>query len=184
MKDILLDTGITRTLVHQKLILREKTSGEVIIHCAHGDEVSYSLAQVEIAVGGQVLAVEAGVSVLLGTNVPQLVNLLSGVKGGVEAREGMPDEALAVNTQAQTRRNVEETILREQRQLDSGVQHRDESGEDLEETEVSVEMDTMRHLKKCGGPLMGSRVQLAVDSLRRTESYTDDGLYLDGTLTP
>ena len=96
----------------------------------------------------------------------------------------MPDEALAVNTQAQTRRNVEETILREQRQLDSGVQHRDESGEDLEETEVSVEMDTMRHLKKCGGPLMGSRVQLAVDSLRRTESYTDDGLYLDGTLTP
>ena len=79
------DTGITRTLVHQKLILREKTSGEVIIHCAHGDEVSYSLAQVEIAVGGQVLAVEAGVSVLLGTNVPQLVNLLSGVKGGVEA---------------------------------------------------------------------------------------------------
>ena len=148
VKDILLDTGITRTLVYQKLILREKTSGEVIIHCAHGDEVSYSLAQVEIAVGGQVLAVEAGVSrtlpvsVLLGTNVPQLVNLLSGVKGGVEAREGMPDEALAVNTQAQTRRNVEETILREQRQLDSGVQprsagdeleHRDGSGEDLEE---------------------------------------------------
>ena len=52
------------------------------------------------------------------------------------------------------------------------LEHRDESGEDLEETEVSVEMDTMRHLKKCGGPLMGSRVQLAVDSLRRTESYT------------
>ena len=48
VKDILLDTGITRTLVYQKLILREKTSGEVIIHCAHGDEVSYSLAQVEI----------------------------------------------------------------------------------------------------------------------------------------
>ena len=75
VKDILLDTGCTRTLVHQKLIPREKTSGEVIIRCAHGDEVSYPLAQVEIAVGGQVLAVEAGVSrtlpvsVLLGTDV-------------------------------------------------------------------------------------------------------------------
>ena len=112
VKDILLDTGCTRTLVHQKLIPREKkTSGEVIIRCAHGDEVSYPLAQVEIAVGGQVLAVEAGVSrtlpvsVLLGTDVPQLVNLLSGEKG-VEAGEGMPDEALAVTTRAQTRRNA------------------------------------------------------------------------------
>ena len=109
----------------------------MIIRCAHGDEVSYPLAQVEIAVGGQVLAVEAGVSrtlpvsVLLGTDVPQLVNLLSGEKGGVEAGEGMPDEALAVTTRAQTRRNAEETILREQRQLDSGVQPRS-AGDELE----------------------------------------------------
>ena len=49
VKDILLDTGCTWTLVHQKLILREKTSGEVIIRCVHEDEVSYPLAQVEIA---------------------------------------------------------------------------------------------------------------------------------------
>lgn len=106
--------------------------------------------------GGQVLAVEAGVSrmlpvsVLLGTDVLQLVNLLSGEKGGVEAGEGMPDEALAVTTRAQTRRNAKETILREQRQLDSWVQprsagdeleHRDEIGEELEETGVSVETD-------------------------------------------
>ena len=36
VKDILLDTGCTRTLVHQELIPREKkTSGEVIIRCAH-----------------------------------------------------------------------------------------------------------------------------------------------------
>ena len=45
--------------------------------------------------------------------VPQLVNLLSGEKGGVEAGDDMPDEALAVTTRAQTRRNAEETILRE-----------------------------------------------------------------------
>ena len=52
--------------------------------------MSYPLAEVEIALGGQVLAVEVGVSrtlpvsVLLGMDVPQLVNLLSGEKG-VEA---------------------------------------------------------------------------------------------------
>ena len=60
----------------------------------------------------------------------------------------MPDKSLAVTTWAQTWRNAEETILREQRHLDSGVQprsagdeleHRDESGEELEETGVSVE---------------------------------------------
>ena len=52
VKDILLDTGCMRTLVHQRLIPRErKTSSEVIICCAHGDEVSHHLAQVEIAVG-------------------------------------------------------------------------------------------------------------------------------------
>ena len=50
------------------------------------------------------------VSVLLGMDVPQLVDLLSGEKG-VKAGEGMPDEALAVTTRAQTQRNAEETIL-------------------------------------------------------------------------
>ena len=100
VKDILLNTGCTRTLIHQKLIPREKkTSGEVIIRCAHGDEVSYPLAQVEIVVGGQVLAVEVGVSrtlpvsVLLGTDVPQLVDLLSAEKVGVKVGESMPGEA-------------------------------------------------------------------------------------------
>ena len=75
--DILLDTGCTCTLVHQRLVpRRRKTNGEVVIRCAHGDEVRYPLTVVEIAVGDQVFKVEAGVShtlpvsVLLGTDVP------------------------------------------------------------------------------------------------------------------
>ena len=48
---------------------------------------------------------------LLGTDVPQLVTLLGGEKGKVEAGESVPDEALAVTTWAQSRRDVEETML-------------------------------------------------------------------------
>ena len=41
VSDILLDTGCSRTLVHQKLVYDEKLkdSGAVAIRCAHGDTV-------------------------------------------------------------------------------------------------------------------------------------------------
>ena len=79
---------------------------------------------------------------LLGTDVPHLVTLLDGVKGKVEAVESVPDEALALTTCSQSQRDVEETMLREQREMDSGVQpmsvedeleHAAVSGEELEE---------------------------------------------------
>ena len=66
LEDIFLDTGCTRTLVHQDLIPRDmETRGEVIICCAHGDEVSYPVAEVEITVGDRIMQVEAGVSCTL-----------------------------------------------------------------------------------------------------------------------
>ena len=83
VEDINLDTGCTWTLVHQDLIPRDMdTRGEVIIRCAHRDEVSYPVAEVEITVRDRVMQVEAGVlctlpvSVLLGTDVPQLFGML------------------------------------------------------------------------------------------------------------
>ena len=57
----------------------------MLIQCAHGDTVMYPLANIEIQLGGVAFIVEAAVSdwlpmsVLLATDVPQLVELLIGV---------------------------------------------------------------------------------------------------------
>ena len=83
---IVLDTGCTRTLVHRNLVSRRKfVEGEsVVIQCAHGDAVAYPLANVDLEVQGVTVTVEAAVSeilpqsVLLGTDVPELMSLLKG----------------------------------------------------------------------------------------------------------
>ena len=80
MRDILLDTGCSRILVQRKFVPEQKISQHksVAICCAHGDTVVYPLAQVKLKVDGQVLEVEATISVslpmtfLLGTDVSQL----------------------------------------------------------------------------------------------------------------
>ena len=70
VRDILIDTGCTRTLVHQSLVSpRKMITGEVAIRCAHGDEVSYPLAHVNITLGAQVFTVEAGVSRMIPVSV-------------------------------------------------------------------------------------------------------------------
>ena len=52
-------------LVHQDLIVWEmETSWEVIIHCAHWDEVSNPVANQEITIGDRVLRVEASIHCL------------------------------------------------------------------------------------------------------------------------
>ena len=84
MKDIQLDTGCSRTVVRSDLIDKRKiVDGEfVTIQCAHGDTVSYPLAQVELRVEGRPITVEAAISdklprvVLLGTDVPEMSELL------------------------------------------------------------------------------------------------------------
>ena len=70
-------------LVHDRLVpVGQKTKGAITICCAHGDEVTYPLVEVEISVSGRVLTVEAGVSrtlpasVLLERDVPELLILL------------------------------------------------------------------------------------------------------------
>ena len=102
MKDILLDTGCCRTLIHQDLVPEGKIKeGEAVaIRCAHGDTELYPLAQISMEVEGRPIEVEAGVSntlpmgVLLGTDTKELVDLL--VCDGDKAVE----DALVVSTRA------------------------------------------------------------------------------------
>ena len=59
--DIVLDTGWTRTLVHDRLVpVGQRTKGAITIQCAHGDEVTYPVAEVEILMSGHMLKVEWG----------------------------------------------------------------------------------------------------------------------------
>ena len=82
--DIVLDTGCSRTLVRSDLVGKERLNSEksVTVQCAHGDAVEYPVATVEIRVQGRRVTVEAAVSdklphsVLLGTDVPELVSWL------------------------------------------------------------------------------------------------------------
>lgn len=118
--NILLDTGCTSTIVHEKLIpQRRKISGKVVIHCAHSNEVSYPLTKVQITFDEQTFTLEAGMfhtlftSILLGTDVPQLVYLLRDT-GEKPNKERVGDEALAVVMRFQARKQVEEFALQEQ----------------------------------------------------------------------
>ena len=91
VKNILLDTGSSRTLVHRKLVPEEAflEGNATMVCCAHGDTVLYHLAKVHMEVEGKPIEVEAAVSdrlpvgVLLGTDVSQLPKLLTEQNSGV-----------------------------------------------------------------------------------------------------
>ena len=104
MSDVLLDTGCSRTLVRQELVLPEKLKeGRVAIRCACGDIVNYPLAEVHIEVGGRQFTVEAGASdslptsVLLGTDVLEMGLLLQENRPDTLVQEAQTtsDQALA-----------------------------------------------------------------------------------------
>ena len=127
MRDIVVDTGSSRTLVRRDLVPKEKmTGGEVPVRCAHGDIVSYPLAQVEIRVGGSQYVLEAAVSerlpvaVLLGRDVPGLATLLN--RGSPSKDTEQVEEAMAVTTRAQRQREEKEAANCAERERLSGVQ--------------------------------------------------------------
>ena len=55
MDDILVDSGCTRTIVHQKLVPKGKVKeGEAVaMQCVHGDTVLYRVAEISAGGGGQ-----------------------------------------------------------------------------------------------------------------------------------
>ena len=81
-KDIVVDTGASKTLVRSDLVTQDDIlEGVVNIQCAHGDIVSYPLAAVKIAVEGKEIIAHAAVAqslpvaALLGWDVPDLMAL-------------------------------------------------------------------------------------------------------------
>ena len=121
-KNIMLDTGCSRTMVHYNLVSEAQIlDGEsAVVQCAHGDSVLYPMAEVNIEVDGCTISAVAAVSdtlpmdVLLGTDVPELGKLLSRVSA--EFRE--QSNALVATTQARARQEAEaekESLQKQQR---------------------------------------------------------------------
>ena len=126
VKDIVLDTGCSKTIVHHSLVPEKKlvTGEAVTIPCAHGDSVLYPLEHVDLVVDGVPLTVEAAVSkslpvsVLLGTEVPELAKFVGGKARGAR-RQG--NEAWMVVTRAGARKQEEEEKTLLQKEKDSQV---------------------------------------------------------------
>ena len=83
VEGIALDTGVAKTMIHRDLVPVEKVSEETVdILCAHGDVVSYPIAEVSMRVGDKPFSVQAAVAVqlpvpvLLGQKVPGFNELL------------------------------------------------------------------------------------------------------------
>ena len=59
VKDIVLDTGATKTIFRGDLVTEEDMVGSsIIVKCAHGDEVAYPVARVKIVVEGVMYTLE------------------------------------------------------------------------------------------------------------------------------
>ena len=120
--DILLDTGCSRTMVRTDLVLPSSVSKTqlVCIRCAHGEAVSYPIALVNMEIDGLQLCVEAAVckslpvSVLLGTDVPELFTLLSRVRSQDES-------GMAVVTRSKLKQQQMEDREEHARDLQSGA---------------------------------------------------------------
>ena len=82
--------------------------------CAHGDTVLYPLALVQVKVDGYCLEVEAAVSdtlptsMLLWTDVPEMVNLLGLTKGTDQMEKSSSNEALMTIPGAQAKLQMED----------------------------------------------------------------------------
>ena len=76
VRDILLDTGCSRTLVHKDLVSKDSllAGKAVAIRCAHGDTVLCPLGQVQLEVERQAMEVTVAdklpMSVLLRIDIP------------------------------------------------------------------------------------------------------------------
>ena len=126
VKDILLDTGSTRTLVKKDLVPRNRmVDDEVAIRCAHNNTIVYPLADVEIRIEGQCFTVQAGVSdtlpvsVLLGRDVPELLPLVS---TGEDIPGGETDDVLVVTMRAQAKKQTQEAALEREKELMLGAE--------------------------------------------------------------
>ena len=107
--DVVLDTGCACTMVRQDLVPKERlvAGATVRLRCTHGDVVTYPLATVKLEIEGVVLPVSAAVaeklpvSVLLGTDVPELGKLMN------QPPQEQPDALVVTRAQAKANKQAE-----------------------------------------------------------------------------
>ena len=82
-QDIVADTGASKTLVHGSFVTpTQMTDKHITISCAHGDSITYPLADVKIAVGKSEFVIQAAVvdrlpvAALLGWDIPHLTQFV------------------------------------------------------------------------------------------------------------
>ena len=129
IKDILLDTGASRSMIREDILPPDhRVDGEVTIRCAHGDMVAYPLTAIAVDIGSRRFVVKAGVSrtlpvpVLLGRDVPELLQLLEGESSTApEPQESETEDVLAATTRAQERRRENEAALIQAREQDDSA---------------------------------------------------------------
>ena len=129
--DILIDTGCSRTMVHEGKVPKDKIlQGETtVIRCTHGNTVLYPLALVELEMAGRKVTVEAAVSktlptaVLLGKDVAELAEILADdLKEGPEPERDLNSrDEVMVMTRAATRKEKRKKEGRRQKQVECEV---------------------------------------------------------------
>ena len=111
MDDLLLYTRCSKTIFRRDLVGEEQwLEGELaIIQCAHGDAIAYPLAAIELEIQGKSVLVNAAVSdtlpqsVLVGTDIPGMLEMLQ-TRNGTEEEKAKPlEKALVVMTRSRTR---------------------------------------------------------------------------------
>ena len=119
VSEVVLDTGCSRTMVRRDLVPEENLlPGEAVtVLCAHGDAMLYPLAYVDMEVEGMQLRTKAAiakelpVAALLGTDIPQLGELL---QMNTQTRSTNTMNHAMVVTRAQAEREKEEAELQRQ----------------------------------------------------------------------
>ncbi|KAL5506610.1 hypothetical protein EMCRGX_G008293 [Ephydatia muelleri] len=110
-------------MVRRNLVAIEKVIvGRVAtITCAHGDTKLHPLALVEVELDGSHIQVEAAlseelpVSVLLGTDVPELTHLISGTGSSINLVS--QEQVMVVLTRAKAKQQLEEELIRKEKEL-------------------------------------------------------------------
>lgn len=101
-EEALLDTGNFQSVVLSSLVPRELwNDSRAKINCVHGDEKEYAMAELYVTVGGQTfflpvaLAPRLPYAVILGLDVPTLLDLVHKVKDKKPNFENDPQEAVS-----------------------------------------------------------------------------------------
>ena len=117
-----MDSVETHLVAMEKVIVGKVAT----ISCAHGDTKLHSLALVEVELDGAHIQVEAAlseelpVSVLLGTDVPELTHLISGTRSSINLVS--QEQGMVVMTRAKAKQQLDEKLIRKGKELLSGAQ--------------------------------------------------------------